>query len=184
MRRDFRWLIVAVTGSVLLFFVDQANHLLTEAPQALGWVPRVYLYAAGLPIAFAGLRLTLRQAILAVIALGLAADAGSPVPYGSSLLLYLGALAAIFAFRSRLPPDEIGPATLVAVLTTAALFIGLTAISAAGQPNSFIYFGRAVVDLLASLALVTIAGPWFFSLQVAALELFDIRLDEEIRQAR
>ncbi len=162
-RRDPRWLLVFAANLLLLWLVALANHQL--APYHLS------LYAGGLLVTFAALRLDPRRGFIATVLTALAADALAPVPFGTSLLLFVLVQAVLLSGRQRFPREEPVFATVVALLANLFLFLSLSFILIGRQPHPGEAWLRLFADLLASQLLLAVVTPWFMALQVRAHEL-------------
>lgn len=170
-----RWMLVTGGNLLLLFLSVQVNHYLAAIPASL--------FLFGLPVGFAALRLSLNQGLTACALTGFFHDTLTPFPLGTGLILFATAFTLIHATRSRFRREEAFSTIIVVLLANLFLFAAFSMLNAiltgnAGHP------GRLVIDLILSQVLVTLATGWFFSLQVAILELFGIHLDEEQREAR
>lgn len=179
MRADWRWLFTFAGNVLFLFIVSQINHHLTYAP-LIGLRGPVYLFVLGLPVAFAALRLSLKQGLVAVALTGLAAEAGTPLPPGTLLLAASAAFCITVAVRGNFNRFEPTSSIFVALLINLALFATVTAI-ARPVPGTATFI-RLAVDLLVSQAVVATLTGWFFAYQVAILQLFGINLETELRQ--
>lgn len=156
-------LVVLLCTCGLVTLTGQINHVL--APAALT------LEVAGLLVAFAGLRLDFRRALIIAFVTGLWVDASAPVVFGRHAFLYALAVCMLARFRARLPREE----TFVGVV--AALFINLAVFVLAGfldlgtLPDSSAGGLRLLADLVASQLFVALIGPWFFACQIQALRI-------------
>jgi rod shape-determining protein MreD len=158
-----RAVVIFLTQLLLWVIVAQANHYL--APR------HVYLFAGGLFVTFAALRLPLRTGFAAALLGGMLCDATAPVRFGTFTLLFALAYAAIFNLRDRLPREEPIVRVLVALLANLALFLVVSFLGIADNPAPSVAWTRLFFDLLCSQAALALAGPWFFALQGRALEL-------------
>ena len=175
MRNDLRWLIV-VGGNLLLMYVSlQVNHYLAAIPAS------VFLF--GLPIGFAALRLNLGQGLAASATTGFFYDTLTPFPLGTALVFFSIAFTIIHAVRSRFHREEAFSSVIVVLLANLFLFAAFSAAATTttGSPG---YPARLITDLLLSQILIAAICGWFFSLQLAFLELFGINIEEEQREAR
>jgi hypothetical protein len=175
MRNDLRWLIVT-GGNLLLMYVSmQVNHYLAAIPAS------VFLF--GLPIGFAALRLGLGQGLAASAATGLFYDTLTPFPLGTALIFFSVAFTVIYAVRSRFHREEAFSSIIVVLLANLFLFAALSGVATAmtGSPG---YPASLITDLLISQILIAVVCGWFFSFQMAFLELFGINIEEEQREAR
>lgn len=175
-----RWLIIFATTLLLWSLVGQINHYL--APVG------VFLSVGGLLVAFAALRLNLRNGLTATILIALAVDAVEPVPrigshllYGPHLLLFTSAHVLIFRLRTRFPREETVFGLVTALLANLGLFLGLSLIYVefAAHPAPGAAWVRLLVDLGWSQLFIIAVAPWFLSLQRRALELGRVDLGEE-----
>jgi hypothetical protein len=175
MRNDLRWLIVA-GGNLLLMYVSmQVNHYLTAISAS------VFLF--GLPIGFAALRLSLGQGLAACATTGLFYDTLTPFPLGTGLVFFSIAFTVIYAIRSQFHREEAFSSVIVVLLANLFLFAAFSGVATAmtGSPG---YPARLIIDLLISQILIAVICGWFFSFQMALMELFGINIEEEQREAR
>ena len=167
---------IAVTtlcGLILWILLAQVNHHLAY------W--QVHLWAGGLFVAFAGLRLDLREGLLTVALLGAVHDASAPVAFGTHMLLFAIAQTVIFHLRNRFPREEAVIGVLVALLANLGLFLAFSFIQIAGSPAPGIAWLRLIADLMLSQLVLAAITPWFLSLQAHALEISGAGLRTEQR---
>ena len=166
-----RWLIPFATTFLLWSVVVQLNHYL--APVG------AYLFVGGLLVAFAALRLSLRNGLTATLLLGLCIDAAEPVPFGTHLLLFAVMHIIIYHLRTRLPREETVIGVVVALLANLALVSGLSFVTFGNHPAAGAAWLRIFADLGWSQLFIVAIAPWFFALQERALELGRVDLAEE-----
>lgn len=165
--------VIFLTLLLLWLLVAEMNHYLTPL--------HVYLFAGGLFVTFAALRLPLRGGIVAVLLGGLLCDANTPIadtlrPLAFSLahantLGFALAFTAIYQLRDRMARDEPLIQVLVALTANLGLFLALSAVRMAATPLPAAAWGRLLVDLACSEILVALMAPWFLALQSGALTL-------------
>jgi cell shape-determining protein MreD len=158
---------------VLSVCVSQLNHYL--APLHLS------LFAGGLLVTFAALRLDFRAGWWSSLLIGLLIDSSTAVAFGFHGLFFVAAHVGIFNLRGRFPREETIFALVVALLANLALFIVITASLIHRSPSPFDMLPRLASDLLASELLVLLVAPWFFALQEHTLELGGVSLRREQR---
>lgn len=166
---DLRWLLGWLANVLLLWLVGLGNHYL--APFS------VHLYAGGLLVTYASLRLDYRHGFIVVALTGLTFDALEPVPFGTHLVLLGFVHAVLLAGRRRFPREEPIFATVVALLANLFLFIALSVLLISASPRPGEAWLRLFVDLLASQLTLTLITPWFMGLNAALLAR--LRLDPE-----
>lgn len=164
-----RTLVTFVTLLLLWVIVAQVNHLLAPA--------HVYLFAGGLFVAYAALQLPLRDGLAAVLLAGLLCDAGTPVRFGTHLLLFAAAHAILFNIRDRLPRDETVARVIVALLLNLALFLALSFALVGRIPAPGAVWPRLILDLVCSQVFIALVAPWFFALQARLLVLAHVERD-------
>ena len=156
--------LVLILASMLLWaLVGQLNHGLA--------LRHVSLFAGGLLISTAALTSPLKSGIAATAAIGLVCDANAPVPFGTLTFLFVAAHVLIFRLRDRLPIDETAGRVAVSLLANLALFLSLSLLQIGRIPFLVHAWPRLVADLILSQLFILLAGPWFFALQVRALDL-------------
>jgi hypothetical protein len=179
MRSDSRWLVVFLGNLVFLFIVTQLNNHLTRVPLGPVHGP-VYLFLLGLPVAFAALRLRLKQGLAAVIPTALAAEAGTPLPPGTLMLASAACLCVTIAVRGNFNRFDLSSAILTGLGMNLVIAMVITALI---RPSGGVVGGvRLIVDLLISQAFLAALTGWFFSAQMALLRLFGINLETELRE--
>jgi len=177
-RLEFRWLAAFGGSFVFHFLVGQANHILADTPLIGG---TFHVFALGLPVAFAALRLSLGQGLATTIATALVAEAGLPFAAGTILLPAAACLCLTHALRqnfNRLNPSS---AITVALAINAVLMLALTV---AARPYAWGgAWPRMLVDIALSEALVAALTGWFFAAQIALLGMFGFNLETELRES-
>ncbi len=174
MRSDHRWLLVTGGNLLLLFLTVQLNHYLAAVP--------VSLFLFGVPISFAALRLNLPQGLTATALTALCYDTLTPFPLGSALILFSVTFTVIFAARSQFHREEAFSTIMVVLMGNLFLFASFTTISIVtiGMGG---YPANLIADLILSQLVACLITGWFFSFQMALLELFGINIEEEQREA-
>ena len=166
--------LIVFSGNVLLWaLVAQVNHYLGA------W--DVSLFAGGLCVAFASLRLAPREGYRTLLLTGLWFDAASPVPFGLHALLFLFAHAIIHSLRSRLAREDTLVGLLVAVIANLGLIVALTAGLLHRNPALWELWPRLSVDSLVSFCAVILLGPWYFAMQEHLLVFCGVALRREAR---
>jgi rod shape-determining protein MreD len=168
-QHDYRWLVVFGCNLLLVWLVGLANHYLAPA--------NLSLYAGGLLVTFAALRLDLRHGFTSTLLTGLAVDSLAPVPFGTSMILFGLVHAVLFYGRRRFPREEVVFAMVVALMANLFLFLALSFLLVGRNPHPGAAWIRLFADLIASQLTIGLITPWFISLQVRAFEL--IRLNPE-----
>jgi rod shape-determining protein MreD len=169
-----RFLSAFLPPALLGLLVGQANHAL--AP----W--HVWLYAGGLMVAFAALRLGFGAGFAAVFCAGLCCDAGAPLPFGTQAFLFAAAFTLIFAARDRLPREDAAAGAAVAVLANLGIFLALCLLPAGGAPATA--WPRLLADLFFSQVFLVLAAPWFFALQLRLVTPDGVELRHTARGRR
>jgi rod shape-determining protein MreD len=156
-------LVVLLCTCGLISLTGQLNHAL--APAGLT------LEVAGLLVAFAGLRLDFRRALIIALLTGLWVDASAPVAFGRHAFLFGFAVCMLSRFRSRLPREETLVGVVAALFINLALFVFAGFLDLGALPDSTSGALRLLADLVASQLFVALIGPWFFASQTHALRL-------------
>ncbi len=165
--------VIFLTLLLLWLLVAEANHYLTPL--------HIYLFAGGLFVTFAALRLSLRAGLAAVLLGGLLCDASTPIAEGlhplafslahTHTLTFVAAFVIIYQLRDRMARDETLIRVFVAVLANLGLFLALSFARLAMAPLPASAWGRLFADLVCSQIVVALIAPWFFALQGSALTL-------------
>lgn len=175
MRLQLRTVILLGTGLLLAFLTAELNHYLAPF--------HVSLYAGGLALTFPLLRLRYKQGLYVACALALFYDSTAPVPFGTSLILFLVAHSTIYALRAHFRREEPSAALAVALILNGLLFLTFSLLLVPDTPETSLYWRRVAVDGILSETAVLLVGGWYFALQNDALRFFGIHLDQEQRQA-
>jgi hypothetical protein len=168
-----RTAVTFLTLLLLWLLLAQVNHLLAPL--------HVYLFAGGLFVTYAALRLPLRSGLAAVLLAGLLCDANMPIAgdlpslrFSLShvhLLCFGLAFAAIYRLRDRLARDETSIRVFVALLANLGLFLALSFTRVPAAPAPGAAWLRLFFDLACSQAVLALVAPWFFALQARVLQL-------------
>ena len=150
-------------AAVLCAIVAQLNHL--TAAWALTFA------TPGLFVAYAGLRLPLGAGLASAFVTGLWLDAATPLPFGRQAFLLALLFCLVYRLRERLPRQETLVGVVAALFVNLALFVALAFFSLGTLPDPAAGGLRLLADLLVSQLLTGLLGPWFLSLQHAALRL-------------
>ncbi|MFI5356931.1 MAG: hypothetical protein ACHQ4G_06330 [Opitutales bacterium] len=156
-------LLTALTLLGLWVLVTQVNHYLA--------VWHMYIFAGGLFVTGAALRLPVGDGMLATVLAGLLFDGNTPVPFGTHALLFLAAYAFLRQLSHRLPADLPAAQVLAALLANLLLFAAVTVVVASRLPARGAVWPRLIFDLLVSQGFLVLVGPWFFALQTRVLGL-------------
>ena len=164
-RYDYRWLVVLGCNLLMLWLVGLANHYLSHF--AFLWCENctVSLYFGGLLVTYAALRLDSRHGWICTLLTGLAYDAQSALPFGTSLVLFGLVHAVLLQGRQRFPREELVFALVVALLANLFLFVTLSFFLVGANPRPAIAWLRLFADLLLSQLLIAVVSGWFMSLQ-------------------
>jgi hypothetical protein len=178
MGSDLRWLLVFAGSALFHLVFIQFNHLASNLPFGEGGVP-VFFFTLGLPVAFAALRLNLKQALAATIPTALLAESSYPVAPGTLLLPSVTCLCVTLSLRGNFNRFETMSAVITAIVINLVLMIvvSISAIASGGTSGS-----RLVLDILASQTAVVFLTTWFFAAQEAWLQMFGYSLDTELRE--
>jgi len=165
-RRDPRWLVVFLANLLLWWLVGLANNYL--APHA------VHLYVGGIFTIYAALQLDAKHGLIATVLTGLLIDAGTPVPFGTSVVLLGLVHATLLSGRHRFPREGSVFGIVVSQLANLFLFIALSFLLVGANPRPAGAWLRIFVDLLASQVAILFIAPWFLALQARSMELLRI----------
>jgi hypothetical protein len=178
MRTDHRWLVVFAGNLLFLFTVAQVNHHLASISFFGLADGQFYLFLAGLPLAFAALRLALGPAVLTTVVTALAFESSMPLPSGAILLPATACVCVTLAMRGNFNRFEPSSAVFAALIANLVMMLTITIVAYRGGVS----LARVAVDLIVSqLALALLTG-WFFAAQMALLELFGFNLETELRE--
>jgi rod shape-determining protein MreD len=148
---------------LLVCLVAQLNHALAGA--------HVYLFVGGLLITYSALTLPCHAGLAASFLVGCACDAAAPIPFGTLALLFATAHTIVFHLRDRLPREDTTGRVIIALLANLGLFLVLSFFLIGRSPAPSAAWTRLFADLVASQVFLALIAPWFFALEVRALEL-------------
>lgn len=171
-RTDYRWLIVFGCNLLLLWLCGLANHYLAHF--SFLWIEHcsVTLYLGGLLVTYAALRLDARNGWISTLVTGLAVDAYSTLPFGTSLFLFGLIHAVMLHGRQRFPREELVFAIVVALLANLFLFIAISFLLVGNNPRPASAWIRIFFDLLASQIAIALLTCWFMALQNTVFAFF------------
>jgi rod shape-determining protein MreD len=158
-----RFLAVLPTILLLWALVAQLNHELAPA--------HATLFVGGLFVTYTALTFPLGTGLASSFAAGLVLDANAPVAFGTHALLFAAAHALLHDLRDRLPRDDTVGRVVIALLANFGLFLALSFLEVPLSPMASGAWPRLFADLLWSQVALSLAGPWFFSLQHRTLIL-------------
>lgn len=173
-KHDPRWLIVLLANLLLWWLAGLANSYLGRF--SFLWIDyvSVHLYLGGLLVVYGALRLDRKHGLIATVLTGLMIDAGTPIPFGTSLLL-LGLVHATLLYgRQRFPREGAVFGIVVALFANLFLIIALSFLLVGANPRPGEAWLRIFVDLLASQLVIVLVAPWFLALQDRAMALVQI----------
>lgn len=173
-RYDPRWLIVTLANLLLGWLTGLANNSLGGF--SFLWIDHmsVHLYLGGLLVAYPALRLDLKHGLAATALTALLVDAVAPVPFGTSLFLFLLVHATVLYGRHRFPREGAVFGMVVALLANLFLVIALSFLLVGAGPRPGAAWLRLFADLLFSQLAILVLAPWFIALQDRAMELVQI----------
>ncbi|WP_404421919.1 hypothetical protein [Nibricoccus sp. IMCC34717] len=166
-------LTVIVCALVLSVITRELNH-------AFSWTA-LAVFTAGLPVAFAGLRLDFSAGWKTAVLLGLLADALAPVHFGVHAIAFLITFLLIFRMRQRVPRDETLVGTVFAIASNGLLYTALSLVFVWRNPAPDRMVGRLFSEAGLSTLLVLLLAPWFFALCTHALTWAGVDLRREQR---
>lgn len=176
MNLDLRWIIILMANCLLILMAGEMNHHLS--------VLSLHAFIGGLLVTFAALRLQIKPAFLASGLTALLLDALTPLPEGTLFLMLMGAHTLIFAARGNFSRESTLTGTAIAMGANTAIMLGISVSVIPENVAPGPFWQRAFVDILFSQGIVAVVAPWFFSLQMASLQLVGINLDAEQREAQ
>ena len=165
-RYDPRWLIVTLANLLLWWLTGLANHYVA------GFA--VHLSLGGLLIAYAALRLDPKQGLTATVLTALMVDALTPVPFGTSLVLFSLIHVTVLYGRQQFPREGAIIGIVVALLANLFLFIALSFLLVGANPRPGNAWLRIFADLFISQLAIVVVAPWFLALQDRLMELVAI----------
>jgi cell shape-determining protein MreD len=155
-------LVLAASALLLGFITGELNHGLAA------W--QLHLFAGGLAVTFAGLHFRRGAGLAVALLAGLAADAVSPVAFGTQAVLFGAAFLFVHQVRDRIPGDLVWPRLIVALIANLGIFLALSVLRTRFFPAAGPAWGRLFWDLACSQLLIILIGPWFLELQARALQ--------------
>lgn len=166
-----RLLILLAANFLLLWLVVTINVTLTA------W--QFTLYFPALFLVFPGLNLKPAPAILCALITGFCFDAAYPVPFGLHAVLFTLAAGGILQFRRRLHREKSAHRLYLTHALNGLLVVGFSIAIGREFLFYFPYWVRVLSDLAVSHLLLLILAPWFFSLQLHALEWGGIQIYQD-----
>lgn len=160
-------------GLVLMLVTRELNHAFSGAALSV--------FAWGLPVAFAALRLDFTSGWRSVVLLGLMTDALAPVPFGTHAVIFLSLFVLIYRTRQRVPRDETLVGVVYAVVATVIIYLTLSLALVWHAPLPGRQVGRLFSEAGLSALLVALLGPWFLALNEHALSWLGVDLRRETR---
>jgi cell shape-determining protein MreD len=157
--------ILVLFGTLLLLWaiVAQFNHALTAV--------RVHVFVGALFVGPQALLQRMRTGLPVSLLGGLLFDATTPVVFGTHMVLFAAAHAAVHHMRDRLPRDDAAGRIVMLLLVNLGLFLVFSFTQIHRSPAPAAIWPRLLVDLLCSQIFLSLITPWFFALQQRALVL-------------
>ncbi len=168
-----RVLATVLCGWLVVALFAQANHYL--AP----W--HMHLWAGGLLVTFASLRLEHREGLVTVLLVGALCDATAPVAFGLHAFLFALAHSVIHNLRNRFPREEAFFGIVVALLANLGLFLAFSFTRVGDLPHPGASWLRLFADLFLSQITLALITPWVLALHERSLEIAGVSLRVEQR---
>ena len=164
---------------VILLFNLVAYSIIREFNSALAMLS-VHLTLDAIFLLFPALYLPLFDGLVIVVLTALMTDAWLPIPYGTSLCLYLIAYGLARQEHFRLRREKKLHVIYLAVIINAGIMLALTALMTFPNPANLAYWMRNFLDILLSLlGLVFLAG-WWVNIQRTVLIYFGTDIAAEL----
>lgn len=163
--------IVLLANVLLLWLVELIHFGLTRY--------QVTLLLPGLLLAFPALNFKPFPAVLAGALTGLWMDTASPAPFGLHTILFGFSIGIILQFRHRLHRENRTHGFILTHVLNLILGVVLAIFLGRGFYFDPAYWIRIAVDLLASHLILLLITPWFFQLQISALDLVGVQIFQD-----
>ncbi len=158
-------------GAAVLFATLYLLHALVAELNSLLSGLHLWLFAGGLYVTYAALALPFQEGFAACLLGGLLCDAMAPVAFGTHAALFAIAHAIVYNARERLQREETGVRVGIALLANLGLFLVISFLRLRLIHGAGGAWPRMFSDLIWSEAVVALAAPWFFALQLHSLIL-------------
>ncbi len=172
MKRHNRILAILLCNLLAYAFVRELNSALAGLS--------VHLTIDALFLLFPALYLSLFDGVIIVAITALLTDAWLPVPYGTSLFLFLIAYGLIRLTRSRMRRENKSHLIWLALAINGGFILALSVLMAFPDPAGLVYWMRNIFDTIISLAVLALLAGWWVDLQRTLLIYFDANLASEL----
>ena len=168
---DPRALIMFAANALLLHLMLMGNSALA------GW--SIYLFLPGAMLVLPALYLQHRSYFLCMLATGLWVDAALPVTFGCFTLLFLTAGAIIIHYRFRFRAEHNYHPVLIAHAVNFLGIVVLILTASQGRLADIAFWVQVLTTSLFSHLTLLLVAPWFFDLQRALFDVFQLDSDPD-----
>ncbi len=174
MSDDRRILIILGTNGLLYFAINQINAVLA--------LFSIHLSLDALYLLLAALYMKTHQGLIVCMVTALVIDATLPIPLGTHVILYCGALVFLLRSRWLLRRENPHHVVLSALWCNFFIMLGLSLFVGKGMLGQSDFWLRFLADLTISQLLLIIMARWWVDAQRKILLLWEIDVAAELQQ--
>lgn len=140
----------------------------------------ITLFLPGLFLAYPALNLRFYPALFCNVVTGLLIDATSPVPFGSTAIIFLLIQLVINKYRSNIKKNNLYHGWVISQVTNLIIFSFVTLYFNAAHLFEIGIFVRTVFDFIISQLILALLTPWYLSLvkQMVSFTGVDMNSDD------
>ena len=172
MKRHNRILAILLCNLLAYAFVREFNSALAGFS--------VHLTIDAIFLLFPALYLPLFDGVIIIDITALLTDAWLPVPYGTSLYLFLIAYGLTRLTRFRMHRGNKSHIIWLAIIINCGFILALSVLMAFPGSTDLVYWMRNIFDAIISLAVLALLANWWVNLQQALLIYFGANLRSEL----
>jgi len=140
----------------------------------------IHLTIDALFLLFPALYLPLFDGVIIIAITALLIDAWLPVPYGTSLFLFLIAYGLTRLTRFRVHRENKFHLIWLALAINAGLILAIFVLMAFPGPTDLVYWMRNIFDTMISIAVLALLAGWWVDFQRVILLYFGANLGSEL----
>lgn len=164
---NFKWAILIIGNSILIFLMQLVNHTLACVT--------IHISLFALFIFIPLLLLSFTSGLISVFITGFILDTSSNLPIGTTTLTLSIVYTAAFSFRHQFKAYTSSHNILILQSANAIIFAFLTVTIDPTNYSNLYYWSSILLNLFFSQLTLLFITPWFFNLQNSLLSFFDSR---------